>query len=67
VHDQILQAFLLEDPSESTPAQQHAMEFFLNTTIASVDPLLVKKWIPGSMIHISHFGKSYPYDVAQYQ
>jgi hypothetical protein len=63
-HEQILQAFLLEDPSESTPAQQHAMEFFLNTALASVDLLLVKKWIPGSTTHISHFGKSYPFNVA---
>jgi hypothetical protein len=31
---------------------------------ASVDPLLVKKWIPGSSTHIRHFGKSYPFDVA---
>jgi hypothetical protein len=55
---------LLEDPSKPTPAQQHAMEFFLNTALASVDRLLVKKWIPGSTTHISHFGKSYPFDVA---
>jgi hypothetical protein len=40
------------------------MEFFLNTALASVDPLLVKKWIPGSTTHISHFGKSYPFNVA---
>jgi hypothetical protein len=63
-HEQILQAFLLQDPSKSTPAQQHAIEFFLNTALASVDPLLVKKWIPGSNTHIHHFGKSYPFDVA---
>jgi hypothetical protein len=40
------------------------MEFFLDTTLASVDPLLLKKWIPGSTTDISHFGKSYPFDVA---
>lgn len=40
------------------------MDFFLNTALASVDPLLVKKWIPGFTTHISHFGKSYPFDVA---
>jgi hypothetical protein len=41
------------------------MIFFLNTPLAFVEPLLlVKTWIPGSTNHISHFGKSYPFDIA---
>lgn len=63
-HEKILEAFLLEKPQDSTDEQKEAMNMLLNVVLPSIDPNLVKKWIPTRTTHLRHFGKTYIYDMA---
>jgi hypothetical protein len=40
------------------------MNMLLNVVLPSIDPNLVKKWIPTKTTHVRHFGKTYIYDMA---
>jgi hypothetical protein len=62
--DQIMEAFLLQEPDKSTAEQQEAMNMFLNIVYPSIDPFLVKMQKPQRTTHLAYFGKTYVYEIA---
>ena len=52
------------DPTKATAGDKLTMGFFLNRVLVSMDPNLVKRWVPGKSTHMDYFGETYPFEIA---